>query len=218
MWNKKEGVIYGDPIGNHLLLLKTKDGGKTWTEYVMESRPEVAHGEASFAASGTCIRCMGRNGLVIATGGKVSRLLVSRNKGKSWEARATPILQGESSTGIFSFLPCTEEQWVIAGGDYKRDTLRTANLFLSHDAGKSWMPPVTTTRGYKECLEFIGDGNKTMVAVGPGGIDISKDNGNTWQPFSDEKQFHVIRKSRVGNFTVLAGGGGKVGVLKIDKK
>lgn len=217
-WNKKEGVVYGDPIGNRLLVLHTNDGGKSWNEYAAENRPLVADGEASFAASGTCIRCMGRKKLVIATGGKVSRLLISNNKGKSWKARPTPILQGESSTGVFTLLPYTNHHWLIAGGDYKRDTLSINNLFVTNNAGKSWISPVTTTRGYRECLEAIGDAGRSLMAVGPGGIDVSYDDGYTWQPFSDEKQFHVIRKSRAGNFTVLAGGGGKVAVLQTDRK
>jgi hypothetical protein len=54
--------------------------------------------------------------------------------------------------------------------------------------------------------------------VGPGGIDISYDNGNKWAPFSDEKQYHVMKKGRKGNLIVIAGGGGKLAVLKPGKK
>ena len=225
-WDAEHGIVYGDPINGHLLLLSTEDGGKTWAEHPAEECPAMSDGEASFAASGTCIRCMKHGKLIIATGGKVSRLLVSENRGKRWKGMSTPILQGAASTGIFTFLPLSEKFWVIAGGDYKRDSLCTANLFLTHDAGKNWSAPTTTTRGYRECLEVIGGvdlhkarkgGDDTLLAVGPGGIDISYDSGNDWVPLSDEKQFHVVKKSRSGNLVIIAGGQGKVAVVKMSK-
>lgn len=101
-WNDKEGIIYGDPIDGHMLLLHTGDGGKSWKELPLSQRPVLKPGEASFAASGTCIHCFDDNKLVIATGGSISRLWVSENKGKSWTAISAPILQGQSSRGIFS--------------------------------------------------------------------------------------------------------------------
>ena len=217
-WDRKHGVVYGDPINNHMLLLSTHDGGESWYEHPAEECPLMSQGEASFAASGTAIRCMPRRTVIIATGGKVSRLLVSKNRGGKWESVSTPILQGAASTGVFTFLPIDKKFWIIAGGDYKNDSLSKANLFLTGDAGTSWHAPASTTRGYRECLADISSGNVyALLAAGPGGIDISYDNGNDWIPLSDEKQFHVVKKSREGNLIIAAGGQGKVSVLKIIK-
>ena len=70
-WNDKEGIIYGDPLKNRLLLLRTNDGGKSWEAFPEQDRPLLAAGEASFAASGTTIRCIGtQKVIIIATGGK----------------------------------------------------------------------------------------------------------------------------------------------------
>jgi len=231
----KNGVVYGDPINGRMLMLGTHNGGKTWAEYSEARRPVMSHGEASFAASGTGIKCLLRRKIIVATGGKVSRLLVSKNRGRSWRAITTPILQGESSTGIFSFVSLSKRRMVIAGGDYKQDTLRTANLFYTYNGGKTWYAPATTTRGYRECLAVIGHSEvvakrsmgpdmflepmseNTLLAVGPGGIDISYDNGERWKGLSNEKQFHVVKKSRRGNLVIMAGGGGKLCVLRFDK-
>jgi photosystem II stability/assembly factor-like uncharacterized protein len=210
--DSRHGFIYGDPINNHMMLLHTSDGGKTWAELPAGQSPLLTSGEASFAASGTCIRYTKSGKLIIATGGKVSRLHISGNEGKSWKQVKTPILQGEPSTGIFSFLPLTKNRWVIAGGDYKRDTLRASNFFYTCNNGKTWHAPAATTGGYRECLEKLDD--ETILAVGPGGIDISYDNGVNWVEFSDEKQFHVVRRARKGNLTIIAGGGGKVAVVR----
>ena len=79
-WNENEGVIYGDPIEGRMTLLFTMDGGKTWIDGDLESRPEMTEGEASFAASGTGIRCTGISTLTITSGGKKSRIFRSKSE------------------------------------------------------------------------------------------------------------------------------------------
>jgi photosystem II stability/assembly factor-like uncharacterized protein len=210
-WNDKEGIIYGDPINGRMLLQRTSDGGKTWKEFQEQERPVLMPGEASFAASGTNIKCMKGNRVVIATGGTISRLWVSENKGKSWAAVTTPILQGQNSTGIFSFAFKNKKEGIIVGGDYKNDTLKTANVFYTKDGGKNWIRPKVPTRGYRECVTYLS--KKTVIATGPSGTDISYDNGETWWSFDSQKQYHVIRKSRKGHLLLMAGGGGKIAVV-----
>ena len=73
------------------------------------------------------------------------------------------------------------------------------------------MRPAEPTRGYRECVAYISE--KIIIAAGPSGIDVSKDGGITWKPFSDEKKFHVIRKARNGNKMFIAGPGDKVGEI-----
>ena len=212
-WNNKAGVIYGDPIGGHMLLLQTNDGGLTWKELPKHSRPVLEKGEASFAASGTAIRCLGQNKIIIATGGIVSRLLISADKGITWSSVKTPIIQGLNTRGIFSFACTDKHKIIIVGGDYKMDSLRAGNAFFSNDGGKTWCAPLATTRGYRECVEAIDE--ETLIAAGPGGTDISYDHGQRWQPLSDEEQFHVLRKSRNGKRIIMAGSSGKICVLKL---
>lgn len=211
-WNDKEGVIYGDPIASRMLLLRTSDGGSTWLEFPITQRPELKEGEASFAASGTNIRCMNDDKFIIATGGTVSRLWILNKKNATRRRYVSaPILQGKSSAGIFSFAFKVEKNGVIVGGDYKNDTLSADNVFYTKNAGKKWIRPGRPTRGYRECVLYLND--NTLMATGPSGSDISRDGGKTWESFSDEKQYHVIRKARKGNLVIMAGGGGKIAVL-----
>ena len=215
-WDKKEGIIYGDPIEGRMLMLYTADGGNTWTELPKYQRPLLTAGEASFAASGTCIKCINDRKVVVATGGKVSRLWWSVTKVASWRKIATPMLQGAPSTGIFSMAFRDEETVIIAGGDYKNDTLSTNHIFYTKNGGKDWEAPVVPTRGYRECLSYVSA--NTVVAVGPTGMDISTNGGIKWQPLSDEKQLHVIKKSRRGKLVIVVGGGGKIGLGSIGVK
>jgi photosystem II stability/assembly factor-like uncharacterized protein len=211
-WNEKEGVIYGDPIQGRMLLLKTTDGGLTWQEFTEEQRPMLNQGEASFAASGTNIRCSGSNELMIATGGSVSRLWSSLDKGRTWRTIETPILQGEAATGIFSFAR-KFNRIIIVGGNYLQDSLRTKHVFFSMDKGKNWSFPSKSTGGYRECVEYITE--NLLIVTGPSGTDVSRDGGRSWEPASKEKYFHVVRKARKGKLVLIAGGKGKIGVVKI---
>ena len=208
-WNDKEGIIYGDPIDGKMLLLQTTDGGLNWTE--LKDAPTLENGEASFAASGTGIRCMNKSQIMISTGGKVSRLWVSGNKGKSWSTLSAPIIQGESTTGIFSFTQ-NNKALIIVGGDYQKELITTNHNFYSMNEGRQWLTPTVPTRGYRECVEALSD--KIVIATGPAGTDISKDNGVTWNALSDEKGLHVVRKARKGSLVILAGANGRVFILK----
>ena len=196
-----------------MLLLRTADGGLTWT--ALKNPPHLEMGEASFAASGTGIRCINQKDVIICTGGIVSRLWTSHDKGENWITINTPIIQGQQTTGIFSFLK-NDSRMTIVGGDFKNDTLCVKHNFYSDDdGGRSWMRPSAPTGGYRECVEAVD--HKILLAAGPSGIDISRDNGELWQIFSNEKGLHVVRKSRKGFLMLTAGAKGQLFLIhKID--
>lgn len=214
-WNDKEGMVYGDAIEGSMLIIKTKDGGNTWEEVPASLRPKLLEGEGSFAASGTNIRCVGKNKVIIATGGKHSRVFVSNDKGKTWTISEPPIIQGETMTGIFSTAFLNESKGLIAGGNYEVDSLATDHILITEDGGKTWTAPQVPTRGIREGAEYITD--KIVIATGYPGIDISYDGGKNWKSLSDEKQFAVVRKARKGSLIVIAGGNGKVALMKEKK-
>lgn len=210
-WNDAEGIAYGDPIGGRLMVLSTSDSGNTWKVMPETSRPQVEPGEASFAASGTAIRCVGESNLVIATGGKVSKLLISENKGKTWNTFATPILQGGDGTGIFSVDFFDDKKGVIVGGDYRNEDGKQDHVFITFDGGVTWRPPFTPTRGYRECVTYLSQ--KMVMAVGPNGVDYTIDGGLNWIPFTGDKKLHVVRKARKGSRVFVCGGEGKAGYV-----
>jgi photosystem II stability/assembly factor-like uncharacterized protein len=211
-FDSKNGLVYGDPINKKMLLLRTTDSGLTWKEMQDASRPVLEEGEASFAASGTNIRCVSKNRVIIATGGRKSRLWVSDNMGARWRSIDVPIVQGESATGIFS-VARTSGSLHVVGGNYLVDSLRTDHVFYSVDEGQWWKKPANPTRGYRECVEFLD--HQVLIATGPSGTDASFDEGKNWIAVSDEKYFHVVRKARKGSLVIIAGGKGKIGIISL---
>ena len=209
-WDEKRGIMYGDPINRSMLLLKTSDGGRTWREEPESQRPKLDSGEASFAASGTNIKLWDKKKIAIATGGLKSRIWFSENEGKSWEKIPVPILQGTDSRGIFSLF-IQNKNWLVAGGDYKSDTLKKDHVYLSSDEGKTWVFPQKPTGGYRECIGLAGE--DSLLAAGPSGVDFSEDGGKNWTLISEQKGFHVVKKARQGKLVVLAGGKGLIGIF-----
>jgi photosystem II stability/assembly factor-like uncharacterized protein len=213
-WNNKEGIVYGDPIEGSMLLLRTSDGGVSWQESPRENRPVLKQGEASFAASGTGIRCLEDTKVIIATGGKVSRLWISHDKAMHWTTIEPPIIQGETMTGIFSVAFLNSKQGIVVGGNYEKQNLQTNHILITKNGGKTWMHPVVPTRGMRECVEYVN--SATVLATGIEGSDISLDSGNTWSPLSEEKKFSVVRKARTGSQIMMAGGSGQLKVLSLS--
>jgi len=202
-WNHKKGMAYGDPIGGAMLLLSTQDEGLTWKELPENQRPKLKEGEASFAASGTGIRCFNGTKIIITTGGKISRLWTSYDEGETWRVTDLPVMQGVESAGAFSSFFWNGKKGVVVGGDFKNDAQTGQHVYVTEDNGKTWTLPIKPTRGLRECVEFLGNDN--LIAIGPQGADISTDGGMIWAPLSDEKGFHVVRKARNGSLIVAAG-------------
>ena len=207
-WNDKEGIIYGDPIDSKMLLLKTTDGGVTWKEFPEGSRPVLSEGEASFAASGTGIRCVVPDKIIITTGGKASRVFVSEDKGNSWKTLQPPVLQGGTMTGMYSVAFLNAKDGIVVGGDYERDSLAVNHIFYTNDSGKTWHAPVKPTRGLRECIEYISP--TELISTGLPGSDYSTDGGKTWLPLSDERNIYVVRKARRGSLILMCGASGKL--------
>ncbi|HLP13630.1 MAG TPA: YCF48-related protein [Flavobacteriales bacterium] len=212
-WDAKSGLIYGDPIDGKMMIMATGDAGKTWQLLPDEKKPVLEKGEASFAASGTNIRCFGASGVCIATGGTKSRLFYSADCGAHWKNIVVPMLQGGEAQGIFSFAGLIGKEFVLVGGDYTNETLKEKHVCYYSPQKKSWITPEKGTGGYRECVEFISE--NALIAVGPGGADLSINKGETWTEIKGMKKLHVIRKSRSGKL-ILAAGKGKI--MRIEYK
>jgi photosystem II stability/assembly factor-like uncharacterized protein len=213
-WNDLEGIAIGDPTDDCLSIIITRDGGETWVKQSCEIAPYVFNGEAAFAASDTNISIID-NATWVATGGKKSNVFFSPDKGVSWVSYKTPIIQGTSSTGIYSIDFYDKSKGFAIGGDYTKPEANIQNKIRTVDGGKSWSIIANNKApGYKSCIQFVPNTNgNSLVAVGINGIDYTNDFGLTWKHLSDEG-FYTIRF--LNKNTAYAAGNGRVAKLSFN--
>lgn len=190
-WDKKNCIAMSDPVEGHYVLIKTTDG-ETWKPIVSNKLPAAKDGEAAFAASGTCLYINPANGDVfLVSGGTDARVFKSTDRGKSWTFAATPIIRGSAGSGIFSIAFRNALHGTIVGGNYEKPAETGNTVSFSRDGGKTWYEG-NGLSGYRSAVTYLND--RTIIAVGTNGTDISYDRGGTWTKISDENLNAVAAK------------------------
>ncbi len=192
-WNDNEGIAIGDPTEECMSIIITRDGGDSWVKLSCDDLPKTISGEAAFAASDSNIAIIGSH-TWIATGGQTSRIMYSSDKGNTWEAIDTPIVQGLETTGMYSLDFYDALNGFAIGGDYTKAADSSANKIRTSDGGKTWQIAARNqSPGYRSCVQYVPDSNANeLVAVGFNGIDYSNDAGTSWTHLSDEG-FYTLR-------------------------
>ncbi|MEM9412914.1 MAG: YCF48-related protein [Planctomycetota bacterium] len=215
-WDEKNGIAMSDPTNGRILLIVTKDGGKTWNELDFEYRPIAMRGEGGFAASGTNM-AISNSRCLIALGSaeenqneNSSRIIYSDDKGLHWNTANAPITRDPSS-GIFSIAFANDGHGVAVGGNYLKPNLKNSNVAITTDRGLTWKRPSgSPPRGYRSGVAACNRSEgKHFVAVGPDGTDISSDRGNHWTPASDTG-FHAVGFTKNGSIGWASGSDGRV--------
>ena len=101
-FDRKKGLAFGDPMQGRFFFIVTSDGGASWKPLPVGSRPVAGEGEAAFAGSGTSASVFGKDRVWLTTGGSVSRVWRSEDRGLHWQAVPAGLLEGLSSAGGFS--------------------------------------------------------------------------------------------------------------------
>jgi len=179
-WDGSRGIAYSDPVEGRFFLLATEDGGETWRE--LSGLPPALDGEASFAASGTGIHLLAPDKIWFGTGGQAdARVFHSPDGGQTWTVTATPLRAGDSAAGCFSLVFWDEKNGCAVGGKYDAPEDPSGTCVVTNDGGRSWRPAKKMPRGYRSAVAIVpGAPAGTLVAVGPNGIDLSADGGETW--------------------------------------
>ena len=188
------GFAMGDPIENCLAFIKTTDGGKTWQKVSCDILPSISEGEAAFATSNTNLIVKGKS-IFMVSGGKKSRVFVSKDFGSTWNVYDTPIVQGATMTGIFTADFYNEKIGIIAGGNYEKQDQNWANKAITKNGGKTWkLIAEKEAFGYASCVQFVPNSNgQQLISVGGTGMYYSDNFGKSWTKFSDDKDFYTFR-------------------------
>lgn len=213
-WDSKNGIAFSDAMDGHLVIITTKDGGETWNEIDYKKLPPSPEGEGGFAASGTCLTTLGKSTVWIGLGSPASRVFKSENKGETWTVVETPMKRPKLTGGIFSLAFSTPTYGIAVGGDYEDDKNREQNAAITKDGGQTWhIVKENQPNGYRSVVALV-PGTKWWVSAGTSGVDLSKDNGLTWEAVTTDG-YHAASfgSSKVG---WLSGPKGKIARIDIE--
>jgi len=212
-WAPDRGITHSDSGNGVFPDIRTKNGN-TW-ESIAANMPPALPGEASFAASGTCIVAQGETNAWITTGGSaIARILATRDGGNTWNAYDTPLVSSPSAGGI-SVAFRDSHHGIVGGGDLNSNT--SSDTATSDDGGRTWnltnAPPVQgaifclayvrgTERGDDQGLssgEESGHFDRTVVITTETEPDFSSgeaaftpDEGSTWLPLPGVSGFWAV--------------------------
>jgi photosystem II stability/assembly factor-like uncharacterized protein len=226
MFNRKHGVLMGDPVDGKFQIQVTSDGGRTWVATPADGMPDALDGEFAFAASGTCINTNVRNAWFGTGGSTEARVFRTADYGQTWQVSSTPIRSTESG-GIFSIDFRTNRLGVAIGGDFADPDHAVDALARSTDGGVTWqlVDESKAPGGYRSGSAWwsdhrgdqkvqIDDLQKTIFAVGPTGSDVSQNRGKSWQMF-DTSAIHSVECVKRSLVCWSSGPGGWVAKLAV---
>jgi photosystem II stability/assembly factor-like uncharacterized protein len=181
-WDRTTGAAFSDASQGRTLILATADGGRSWSHVPAEAVPAPLPNEGGFAASGTCLVTLGaRHGWIGTGNSTTARVLRTTDRGASWTASPTPIVTGEAA-GITTVAFRDTLNGLVLGGVLSRMDDVTDNVAVTHDGGRTWTlaaPP--TFAGPVFGSAWVPNASRpTLVAVGPKGAALTRDDGRTW--------------------------------------
>ncbi len=212
-WDAERGIAFSDSVDGQLVILRTDNGGRTWTRVANAGLPSALENEGAFAASGTNVAVYGRDHVWVGTGAAaVARVLRSIDGGVTWSAAATPLAAGPSS-GIFSIAFRDALHGIVVGGDYRKEGEAVDNAAITEDGGRTWSA-VRGLSGFRSVVAYVpGTNLPELVAVGPQGADYSRDDGRSWTALTGATGLHTFAFARTGRVGWGAGENGRIARL-----
>jgi photosystem II stability/assembly factor-like uncharacterized protein len=181
-FDRERGLALSDPVNGRFRILGTEDGGRSW-QIVDADMPPALPAEFAFAASGQCITSYGGEHAWFATGGDaIARVFRSDNGGETWKVANTPVRSGPSA-GIFALAFRDTRHGLAVGGDFLTPTASPDAFALSDDGGRHWRLVSDAPDEYRSGAHWVTD--RTAIAVGPSGSDVSTNRGRLWERFDD---------------------------------
>lgn len=208
-WDARQGVLYGDSVAGRPSVFVTRDGGQRWERPLR--LPAALPSEGGFASSGGCAQTGPRGRAWLATGaGPRARVLLSRDAARSFVGVDTPVVAGESS-GLTALAFRDARHGLGVGGRIRGEApgLRVA---ATVDGGRTWRPAgEPRVSGALYGVAWVpGTRPPLAVAVGPGGIDASRDDGRIWEQLDDGNTWSVAFAPQPPGVGWAVGPGGRI--------
>jgi photosystem II stability/assembly factor-like uncharacterized protein len=209
--DEAHGVAFSDSVDGRLVILTTATGGRAWDRVPADRLPAALPGEGAFAASGTNVAMYGRDHVWIGT--TASRVLRSSDGGRTWRVATTPVATGDA-TGIFSIAFRDRQHGVIVGGNYRQESEALDNAAFTTDGGATWtLVKDHGLSGFRSVVALRSGAERSFIAIGPSGVDVSSDDGQTWAPVEGAGFDTVSFARRGGGAGWAAGQSGRISRL-----
>ncbi len=180
-WDEASGLAFSDAVAGQFIVITTRGGGATWQHVPAEHLPPARPGGGSFAASGTCVAARGDSAAWIGTGNaRRPRVLRTTDRGRTWEAAPAPIDAGEGA-GIASIVFRDARHGLALGGDIGQPAATDSSAARTDDGGRTWRLVEAPPLGGPVYGAAYVPGTRGVVAVGPGGVAFSPDEGASWR-------------------------------------
>lgn len=205
-WDARHGLAFSDAVAGRLMVRTTDDGGATWPLVPAASLPPAQRGEGAFAASGTCVVAMGNRHAWIGTGAADSaRVLHTADAGRTWSVSVTPVAGGATS-GFAAIAFQDTLHGAALGGNVADAKSRTDNVAITDDGGRTWRLSRSSFAGAVYGAVAVPGRPGWLVAVGPRGLDYSRDGGSTWIGLDTLAYWSVGFASKQSGWAVGPGG------------
>jgi photosystem II stability/assembly factor-like uncharacterized protein len=188
-WSPTRGISHSDSVNGVFPDIRTRNG-HTWRS-ISANMPPALPGEASFAASGTCVATEGERNAWIATGGSTAaRVLATTDGGNTWNAYVTPLVSNPSA-GAFTVAFRDSRHGIVGGGDLDPADPNNASTATSNDGGRTWtLGSPTPVTGAIFGLAYVDGGRHNrhdddddravVITANAGGAAWTPNEGKTW--------------------------------------
>ncbi len=213
-FDRRRGVAYSDAAGGRTLVLRTDNGGVTWSHLPVTAVPAPLVGEGAFAASGGCVTSHRSKHAWITTGSPEGRVLRSDDAGRTWTPFATPFVKGDGA-GMTAASFRDAKVGIGVGARISamaRDTAAHA-VAVTHDGGKTWsLRARPSAPGALFGVAVVPKAGKTTaVAAGLGGLFVTRDDAASWNSSSPHAYWSV---GAAGRRAWGVGPGGRIARLE----
>lgn len=182
-WDANEGFTAGDPVSNNFQILRTTNGGTSWTAVSGLPAPLSS---TEYGLTG--VKYVRGNSVWIGT--TKGRLLRSSNRGVTWTANSTPVLDfgsGDATAGVVGSSGKMAFKDANNGILIAVDNSTEAVMYSTTDAGATWNPIDATGTWFFGDIDYVPGTTNTYVTTGDNsdaaqgtGSAYSRDGGLTW--------------------------------------
>lgn len=211
-FDARTGVAFSDASHGRSNVLRTTDGGQTWTLLPPSAVPAPLEGEGAFAASGGCLTSVDGTHGWVALGAPAARIWRTIDAGATWTSHETPIVRSASAGNAAAAFRDPTHGILVGGdmGDYRND-VSAAAVATTADGGVTWtLGSRPSLKGTPFGVTWVPALSQVALLASPGGLSLTRDGGQTWTTAAEGVFWSVGASGHTAWAVGAAGRGGRI--------